>query len=430
MKATTKFQIEITDLAKKLSPITNAQLTWAKKQCLEHNAVVTKKGLATCLDCSHEHHVPKQDEKNPTYICPGCKANVKKIFTLKRNFTDWAYFSILQTINGNQVIRNFKIDASYTKKQKASIYCKEVCQLWLNENGKYEIFGMVHLSNYYYDTWTGDFEIRNKNTLNKYNITPYKIYPKIQLLDKLKRAGIKGRTYDVPPLYLFQNVLTNHRYETLLKSNYNHLISKLSSGHINEYWDSIKICIRNNYKITEPKLWIDYLYLLKKFNRDLRNSKYVCPKDLKEQHDILVKRRQKQLEKEYKIAEENRKREREEKIGESQQKYIQRIKNFLDLNISKNNIEISVIPTVQDFQRIGKEKSLCIFTNEYYETESSLMLIAKINGLEVEVIEISLENFKILEAQGYKNKPSEHHEEIIKLVDKNKHLIEKLAIAS
>lgn len=430
MKAKTKFQIEITDLAKKLSPITEVQLAWAKKHCLDHQAAVTKKGLATCLDCSHEHLITPEQTKKETYVCPGCKTKLKKTITLKRNFIDWSYFSIIQTVNNIQVIRNFKIEGSYTKKQKASISCIELCQLWLDQSGRFEIFGKIHYHNYYFDTWTGDFEIRNKSSLNKYNITPYKIYPKIQLLDPLKRTGIKRITYNVPPLYLFQKLLSNTRYETLLKSNYENLVSTISEDKINEFWDCIKICIRNSYKINEPKLWIDYLQLLKRLNKDLRNPQYVCPVDLKEKHDILVKRREKQLEKEYKKAEEKRKRELVEKIEKSQLRYIERIKKYLNLNIVKDNIEISVIPSVQDFQRIGKEQALCIFANEYYDIESSLMLIAKIDGLEVEVIEISLENFKILEAQGFKNKPTKYHNEILKLVDSNKFIIEKLAIAS
>lgn len=430
MKAKTKFQNEITDLAKLLSPITEVQLTWAKKHCLEHQATITKKGLATCLDCAHEYIIPSNEIKKDSYVCPGCNTRLKKTITLKRKFSDWAYFSIIQTVKGLQVIRNFKIEGTYTKKQKPSIYCKELCQLWLNENGKFEIFGLVHYSNYYFDTWTGDFEIRNKNALNKYNITPYKVYPKIKLLDKIKRAGVKGRTYNVAPLYLFQKLLNNNRYETLLKSNYENLISTLTSEKIQEFWDSIKICIRNSYKINEPKLWVDYLRLLKIFNKDLRNPKYVCPNDLKEQHDILVKRREKQLEKQYKQAEERRKKELEDNIEKSQQKYVERIKKFLNLKIANDKIDISVIPSVQDFQRIGKEQALCIFANEYYENESSLMLVARIEGLEVEVIELSLINFEVLEAQGFKNEPSKYHQEILKLVDRNKFQIEKLAIAS
>ena len=53
----------------------------------------------------------------------------------------------------------------------------------------------------------------------------------------------------------------------------------------------MKICIRNGYTISDGSMWCDTIDLLRHFGKDTNSPKYVCPSDLKSEHDKLVARR-------------------------------------------------------------------------------------------------------------------------------------------
>ena len=57
------------------------------------------------------------------------------------------------------------------------------------------------------------------------------------------------------------------------------------------YKPSFNICNRNHYIIKDASMWNDYVGLLLYFHKDVRNAHYVCPKDLKTEHDLLVNKR-------------------------------------------------------------------------------------------------------------------------------------------
>ena len=58
-----------------------------------------------------------------------------------------------------------------------------------------------------------------------------------------------------------------------------------SSFDMGQYWNSIKICIRNSYTISDGSMWRDTINLLQHFGKDTNSPKYVCPADLKAEHD-------------------------------------------------------------------------------------------------------------------------------------------------
>ena len=53
-----------------------------------------------------------------------------------------------------------------------------------------------------------------------------------------------------------------------------------SSCNMEDYWASVRICIRNGYTIPDGSLWCDTIDLLRHFAKDIRQLKYVCPTDL------------------------------------------------------------------------------------------------------------------------------------------------------
>jgi hypothetical protein len=49
--------------------------------------------------------------------------------------------------------------------------------------------------------------------------------------------------------------------------------------------------MRNGYKVDDASIWRDYLNLLDFFGKDIHSAKYVCPADLKTEHDRYVKKK-------------------------------------------------------------------------------------------------------------------------------------------
>lgn len=417
MKAKTKFQIQIVNLTNKLAPISKIQLSWAKKHCFKHEGIKSKKGIITCLDCGHSF---KTEKRGNRCKCPSCGTMLQLIETLKRKFDDWAYFSTIDKLKGYQIIRHFKLKADYKKGLKADISCFEACQIWIDKSGKFEIFGLQHFHNYYFDTWSGAREIRNKKLLHKYDLRPYRLYPKMKLIPELQRSGFDGDFHELTTLTFFRNILIDNKFETLIKANQSSIISHNNLRLINEYWPSIRICIRNSYTVDDASLWFDYLQLLKHFNKDLKNPKFVCPLDLPHEHDKYVEKRRKQRNR---LQLEKLKSE----IYNSQKVYEQRMSKFFGITFSNGNISISVVKHVRDFFEISESQGHCLFTNEYYNRTNSLIMVATKENEILETIEISLRNFSIIQSRGKFNKKTENHETIIQLVQKNVHVIQKYA---
>ncbi|MBP9983288.1 MAG: PcfJ domain-containing protein [Prevotella sp.] len=70
-------------------------------------------------------------------------------------------------------------------------------------------------------------------------------------------------------------------------------------------------------------------------------------------------------------------------------------------------------------------KHHCVFTNDYYLRPDSLVFSATIDGKRIETIEVSLETLKVVQSRGVCNSNTEYHDQIVKLVNKNKNLIRK-----
>jgi hypothetical protein len=132
------------------------------------------------------------------------------------------------------------------------------------------------------------------------------------------------------------------------------------------------------------------------------------------------------------LAREERQRQRQEIIIRQQnlekamKEYVERNKKFFGLEIKDKNISISVLKSVEEFKEEGDDLNHCVYTNEYYLKEKSLILSAKVDGKRTETIELILPTLKIEQSRGLNNNPTEHHKKIISLVTKNLTKIKKL----
>lgn len=96
---------------------------------------------------------------------------------------------------------------------------------------------------------------------------------------------------------------------------------------------------------------------------------------------------------------------------------------FFGLVFQKGNISIKVLETIQEFITESEKYNHCVYTNEYYAKQDSLILSARVNNVLTETVEVSLKEMTITQSRGYGNKASNYHKEILELVNENLHLI-------
>ena len=213
-------------------------------------------------------------------------------------------------------------------------------------------------------------------------------------------------------------LLTDNRIETLLKVNdiaaLQHFIEH--NEDLDFCWASYKIVLRNGYHITDIQMWVDYIRMLAREGKDIRNAHYVCPDNLQLKHDEKRARL-------YAIYErERRKRQRKEAMADEATFEEMKCK-FFGLSFTDGIIVVSVLESVDAYYQEGNVLHHCVGQAKYYKKPNSLILSARIGGERIETVELSLETFKVLQSRGICNANSPYHEAIINLVQKNVGLV-------
>lgn len=251
------------------------------------------------------------------------------------------------------------------------------------------------------------------------HLSPVATYPYKRFIPEVRRNGFRGNFHGLSPRNFFRNILSDSRMETLLKSGQIDLFRHFSikcSQDLDDFWASIRICIRNKYTVSDASLWCDYMDLLRFFGKDILNAKFVCPADLKVEHDRWMHKKQ--------AWQERQKRERErECLLKNEQIYEELKAKFFGLEFSDGKLNIRVLQSVKEFYEEGKTLKHCVFTNEYFLKPDTLVFSAQINGQRIETVEVSLDTFQVIQSRGVCNKNTEYHDQIVSLVNANRKLI-------
>lgn len=421
MEPRTKLQQRIFSLSQCLAPITERQKEWAFQHCFEHYGRRTKKGAASCLECGYEWF--DKTLKPGPYVCPHCGRTIEIIETPKRQFKrDEAYFCILTTSEGCQVIRFFDLYVTRHVGREAWYSCQEVVQLWVTPAGKVvSIARLRPMLSWYRDSWnwSSTLEVRPYNMC--YDINPGYVYPRKGIIPALKRNGFRGKLHGISPLRLFLALLGDCRAETLLKAGqYSMLAHEIRSKVCADakYWPSIRICMRQGYLIPDASMWCDYIDLLRYFNKDILNAQYVCPENLKAEHDRLEWKKRDRLAKE-------EFRRKIKQIQDAEDKFRELKSRFFGINFSDDIIRVRVLESVMEYLQEGELMHHCVYTNDYYSRPDSLILTAQIGEQHIETIEVSLKTFHVVQSRGVYNKLTVYHDRIVNLAEQNMDLIRR-----
>ena len=358
MKPKNKFQQQIVEASRTLPAITREQIQWGYDNVIRYVGQRSKKGKITCTKCGHAWQ--GEGELINTLLgcsCPNCKTKLIIRTTQQRKFDDSYYMTVIDAHNGYQVIRTIMLSYKSKIGEPTKLSYSEVMQRWIAPDGKHYTFARLRqtMGTCCIDSWFfhTPLELRSENSNNKFCINIYdrigsmgEIYPRQKLIPELKRTGYKKALYGQKQLDLFRTLLSDSRAETLIKAGYTKLLERIMNmgwKNIDSYWQSIKIAIRNKYRIEDAILWCDYIDMLRFFGKDLHNAKYVCPKDLKAEHDRYVIKKAKadallEIEKQF---------EKEAEYKEAKAK-------FFGLMFSDGLIHVRVLESVAEIITEGK----------------------------------------------------------------------------
>ena len=193
---------------------------------------------------------------------------------------------------------------------------------------------------------------------------------------------------------------------------------------LDKCWNSHKVAMRHGYRIDNYGTWCDLITLLEKSGRDTRCTKYICPTNLKAEHDYWLN----------KSVTAEVKRRKAEQLQRAKRKEADFYKNkscYFGIVISDKEIEISVLDTLEAYQAEGESMHHCVFKCEYYDRPDSIILSAHDKqGNRIETVEYSLTENKVVQSRGVCNENTEYHDRIINLVNANAHrFIQARAIA-
>jgi hypothetical protein len=434
MKPKTKLQVEVWNLHKRLdNPKEHERYVISKHKFY----YTTHYKNLVCLECNHNWKPSKIWHEEVLGIeCPSCKKKLEKVATQNGGMDSrFVTYSIAQVVGRFQVFRYFSGWKHMSKNKLPRYTFHSLFEEWNDfDIKKRVIVGRTQ-------SWSGDgfssadYEVRYVNTSgwkgNPYDgfVSDYNC-PGAEILPQFKKYGLTSYKHNCDYRILLNKIERAPILETLLKARQKELLyyalHKQTKHH--EFWAQIKIAIRNKYNIKDAGIWYDYLDLLRYFRKDLHNAKYICPKNLNKEHDRLMKKKREIL----RIEEQERNRiqtiKRQEKLEKAIIDYANRNQKFFDLQLTKGNISITVLKSIDEFKEEGDELKHCVYTNEYYLKEKSLILSARVNGKRAETIELKLPDLTIVQSRGIGNQSTKYHNEIVNLVKKNLEKIRKIVI--
>ena len=415
MKPRNRKQQEILALSGQLRPLTPSQKKWAFNHTIDHYAYRLKSGMATCMDCGHEW----KEVGFGIYKCPKCGARVEIKNTTERVHRDKSYFNVITTMGGYQVSRMFLMIVEMRKGMEAKPAFLEIGSYWIDNKGNKTVIGLQRTLGMYIDSFAfgSPLEIRNDNDAFRH-IAGQWVYPKIKVTDTIKRNGFKTSTYQIHPVTLFQQLLTNPKAETLMKANDIEMLRYLCHhpADVEQYWNTIKIAKRAGYKFTDIGMWFDYIKMLERMGKDINSPSLIAPKDLKTAHDIYVEKVNRQRAKERMLADRKRAEEDKAKFEELKGRYI-------GLAMTDGKINLRTLDSVAEYYEEGEKQHICVGSSSYYLKADTLVFTATMGGKTIATVEISLKDFSILQCRAFANKVCEYTEQIANIINANKKMI-------
>ncbi len=206
--------------------------------------------------------------------------------------------------------------------------------------------------------------------------------------------------------------------------------------------NAANLCIRHKYTVDDPSIWLDTLYLLVMFGYDIHNPKFICPENLKELHNALVKRKKRmddarlakqREERARQLAEwqarynaelAQRQAEKARQVAEMSQHWAEHFGKMLSIDIKGTDISIRPLQSIDEFKEEGEHMHHCVYQCEYYNYyrhPATLILSAKDgNNKRLATIEYNMRTNEVVQCRAACNEVPPRKAEIIQLLADHK----------
>lgn len=418
MKAKTKFDRQVAASNERLTAISTKAVDWAYRNLVEHWAFRTPSGETTCGECGHKFN---HKGKGSSVKCPECGRQLKIKDTLKRKIEESTYFSTLEAIDGLQVQRVSLLSVAYKKGEPKRVASVEICRLWLNAKGQTALTSKKRTLGHYLDSfnWASPIELKSGISDTHLIISNTYIYPRISIITELKRNGMTNdyNRVDCHPFRLMKALISDSRIETMMKARHFGAVGYFVSHNdrLEQCWNSYKIASRHGYTPKDWGMWSDLIRLLDRCGCDTRSTRYICPADLKAEHDRW-------LDKVTTAEEKRRAKEQLVRAKAKEEDFLKSKSCYFGIVISDNDIEVSVLDSIEAYQTEGTAMHHCVFKCEYYAQKDSIILSAHDkSGNRIETVEFSLTENRVVQSRGHCNTNTVYHDRIVNLVNANAH---------
>jgi hypothetical protein len=242
-----------------------------------------------------------------------------------------------------------------------------------------------------------------------------------KLTERVKRNGYTRRCSGIAPDALMVALLTRPEVETMVKAKQYALASFFCNyADLGKYWPAIKIAIRRDYRVKDASLWRDYIGDCLRLGYDIRNSYYVCPRNLAKAHartTAIIERREEEARKKLQRAED----------AKNNLEYQERWANLLSLRLQLGNIRARLLSSVEEFYEEGKAMCHCVYANHYYRNEDSIVFtVRSAEDKRIATVEYDIERGKVLQCRGKANAKPARYDDILAMFAANGPKISKM----
>lgn len=402
------------------------------------------KKVGWCDVCGEEFEHQLWDSRKKEIRCPKCGAKVALKKSPQKKVSNNTYYFQEVTVAGEwQVVRTWfcrresKRRIMYGSEEMLPMSVKyearEVYQRFIRKATVPIIIGLgVQGASFYCDLWKWDskWEIRREDS--QHYIGAW-MATRPKLLPELKMRGLTRLSDNCSASKQIEKVFNDWEAEVLLKAGakemYDYFIT--SPRTMMDYWPSVRVALRHHYHVKDVSMWLDLLGMLNAEGKDLRNPHYVCPADLKAEHDRWMEIRRRRWEKQ-RAEEEERERKRQAELldedGQSNADYRDRLGKMLRVVVTVGDIELRPLQSIKEFYEEGEAMHHCVFTNGYYRKDECLIIGARVNGEMAETIEIDTGEWRIIQCRGKHNQDSQYHEAIMEAMTNNMNKYRRMAL--